>query len=308
MTAEPQAAVPTRLLATAEGKSAAAFTAKDWTALVAVALTWGASFLFIARSRESFHPLSIGLLRVAIGCSVLSAFPVARGRIDRVDRPRLWLLSITWMAVPMTMFPLAQAHISSAVAGMLNAGVPLMAAPIAAIMLRRPPGRHQIAGLTVGAAGVVAISLPSIDDGKASVGGLLMILLAVASYGLSSNISVPLTQKYGAATVQRRIQLQATVVLLPLGMYGFTQKFDPRPGPVLSLVTLAAFGTGAAFMVASWLMGRVGATRGSVIGYCIPVVAILLGWGVNGDSIVALHLVGIALVLTGAFLTSRSGR
>lgn len=309
VTVEPQAVPSTgRLLATSEGNSAAAFAPQDWAALAVVSLTWGASFLFIARSREAFHPLSIGLLRVVMGCAVLSVFPKAHRAIDAVDRRRMWLLAVAWMVVPMTMFPLAQAHISSSVAGMLNAGVPLVAAAVASAMLRRPPGRNQLAGLVVGGIGVVTISLPSIEDGRASIAGLLMILLALLGYGLSSNLSVPLSQKYGAAAVQLQIQRLAVVMLLPFGVFGFTRKFDPSTTAVLSMVALGALGTGAAFMVAGWLMSRVGATRGSVIGYCIPVVAIFLGWQINNDSIAVWHLLGTALVLTGAFLSSRSGR
>lgn len=309
VTVEPQAVTSTgRLLATSEGRRAAAFAPQDWVALVLVSLTWGASFLFIARSREAFHPLSIALLRVVMGCVVLSAFPQARRRIDPADRRRMWLLSIAWMVVPMAMFPLAQAHISSSVAGMLNAGVPLVAAAVASAMLRRPPGRNQLAGLAVGGLGVVAISLPSIESGRSSVAGLLMILLALLGYGMSSNLSVPLSQKYGAAAVQLQIQRLAVIMLLPLGAFGFTRKFDPNTTAVLSMIALGALGTGAAFMIAGWLMSRVGATRGTVIGYCIPVVAVFLGWSVNGDSVVAWHLVGTALVLAGAFLSSRSGR
>ncbi len=127
-------------------------------------------------------------------------------------------------------------------------------------------------------------------------------------YGISSNLGVPLTQKYGAPVVQRQIQLMAVAMIAPFGVYGITQKFDPNTTAVASMLALGALGTGAAFLITAWLMGNVGATRGSIIGYCIPVVAIFLGWSINGDAIVPLHIIGTALVLSGAFLSSRSGR
>ena len=66
-------------------------------------------------------------------------------------------------------------------------------------------------------------------------------------------------------------------------------------------------GTGVAFVAAGTLMGRVGATRGSIIAYLIPVVALVLGV-VLGRDVEPIALAGLALVLAGAWLTSRAGR
>jgi drug/metabolite transporter (DMT)-like permease len=54
------------------------------------------------------------------------------------------------------------------------------------------------------------------------------------------------------------------------------------------------------------LVGRVGATRGSVATYLIPVVAIALGVVFLDEVIEPISLLGTALVLAGAYLTSRA--
>jgi len=77
---------------------------------------------------------------------------------------------------------------------------------------------------------------------------------------------------------------------------------------VLSVVALGALGTGVAFIVATTLVGRVGATRGSVIAYLIPVVALVLGVVVRDEHVAALAIVGMGVVLAGAWITSRAGR
>jgi drug/metabolite transporter (DMT)-like permease len=71
------------------------------------------------------------------------------------------------------------------------------------------------------------------------------------------------------------------------------------------MVALGVFGTGLAFIAMAVLVGRAGATRGAVAIYFIPVVALILGVTVRGESVEPVSLAGVALILVGAILTSR---
>jgi drug/metabolite transporter (DMT)-like permease len=297
-----------RLPATAEGRSAAAFEPFDWALVAVTSAVWGASFLLIAEGLESLEPGLIAFGRLAFGFLALSLIPRARRtKIDPVDRPRLVVLGFVWLAVPMMLFPVAEQWLSSAVAGMLNGAVPLVAAAIASLFLRRLPGRNQIAGLLVGFLGVVAISLPSVQAGSRTALGVALVLLAVLSYGFAGNFVVPMQQRYGSLPVVWRAQLAGLVFTAPYALIGVPDSsFAWRP--VGAVMVLGALGTGLAFVAAGTLFGRVGATRGSVIGYLIPVVALVLGVLVRDENVAALAVGGLALVLGGAWLTSRAGR
>jgi drug/metabolite transporter (DMT)-like permease len=304
----PAVAGERRLPVTAEGRSAAAFEPFDWALIAVSSLVWGASFLLIAEGLESLEPGVVAFGRLAFGFLALGAIPRARRtRIDPADRPRIVMLGFVWLAVPMMLFPIAEQWVSSAVAGMLNGAVPLVAALIAALLLRRPPGRSQRAGLAVGFLGVVAISLPSLQGGSRTALGTSLILVAIISYGFAGNFVVPLQQRYGSLAVIWRAQLASLVFTAPFAIAGV-------PGsslewkPVLAVVVLGAFGTGLAFVSAGTLFGRVGATRGSVIGYVIPVVALALGVVFRDEHVAALAVAGMLLVLVGAWFTSRAGR
>ena len=297
-----------RLPATAEGRSAAAFEPFDWVLVAVTSAVWGASFLLIAEGLESLEPGLVAFGRLAFGFLALSLVPRARRtKIDPVDRPRLVVLGFVWLAVPMVLFPIAEQWLSSAVAGMLNGAVPLVAAVIASLFLRRMPGRNQIAGLLVGFIGVVVISLPSLQAGSRTALGVSLVLLAVLSYGFAGNFMVPLQQRYGSLPVVWRAQLAGLVFTAPYALIGVPDSsFAWRS--VGAVVVLGALGTGLAFVAAGTLFGRVGATRGSVIGYLIPVVALVLGVLVRDEDVAALAVSGLVLVLGGAWLTSRAGR
>ena len=157
-----------RLLSTSEGASAAAFAPLRLDAAPRRLGHLGRLVPAHRRGSRVAWPRARSTLgRVVFGWLALATLPGARrGRIDAEDRPRIALVGLLWMALPMTIFPIAEQWISSSVTGMLNGSMPLFAAAVAAIMLRRPPGRLQQAGIIVGFLGVVAISLPSMQGGS----------------------------------------------------------------------------------------------------------------------------------------------
>ncbi|MEX0836498.1 MAG: DMT family transporter, partial [Nitriliruptor sp.] len=227
------------------------------------------------------------------------------------DLPRIALLGVTWMGVPLILFPVAQQWIDSSVAGMLNAAVPLTTAVWAAALLRRWPNRRQATGLLLGFAGIVLISLPELptdaiatQGSGAAVLGVLLVLLAVVLYGLSANLAVPLQQRYGALPVLLRAQLAAMVVVVPFGLAtasGSTWSWTSAA----AMVPLGMLGTGLAFVLMTTLVGRVGGPRGSIAIYFTPIVAIALGVSLAGEELHPLAALGSVLVIGGGWITSR---
>ncbi len=294
-----------RILTTAEGTHNDAFTPLDWGLLCTAGGIWGASFLFIAIGLDAFSPALITTLRITFGFGTLALLPATRRTIPREDWPRLILLGITWVAIPLSMFPLAERHVSSAVTGMLNGATPLFTAFVATLMLGKLPPRQQLIGLAIGFVGVVLIGLASVGEESSSLGGIVLILIALCSYGLAYNISVPLQQRHGALPVIWRALAVGFVLTLPLGLAGLSSSsFAWRP--LLACMALGALGTGVAYVAMGTLTGRVGSTRASITTYVIPVVAIILGAVFRNDHIAPLAIAGTAVVLAGAWITGRS--
>jgi drug/metabolite transporter (DMT)-like permease len=297
-------APPRRLLETGRGSRTESFGATEWLLLASVALIWGSSFLFIDIGLEALRPGVIAVARVALGVVALALFPAARRPIGAEDRLRVAFLGVIWSGLPLILFPVAQQWIDSSVAGMLNGAVPLAGAAWAVLLLRRPLPRVQAVGLLVGFAGVLAISWPELQGSRATMLGTSLVVLAVLCYGLAVNLAVPLQQRHGALPVLLRAQLAALVLLLPFGLWGLRGS-DFAWGPVLAMLPLGILGTGLAFVLMTNLVGRVGGPRGAVATYFIPVVAIVLGVVVLGERVAPAAIAGTALVVAGAWLTSR---
>lgn len=293
-----------RLVETAEGQSLDAYGAGEWGLFAFTAVVWGSSFLWMDIGLDALAPGVITWLRIALGALALVLFPRARRPLPREDWPRVALLGVVWMGVPLTLFPIAQQWVDSALAGMLNAGVPLTSAVWATALLRRMPGRIQLMGLVVGFVGIVAISAPEIGGSGSTALGTSLVLTAMVLYGLATNVAVPLQQRHGALPVILRAQVVALVIVTPYAALGLGESTFAW-GPVLAMLPLGTLGTGLAFVAMTTLVGRVGSARGSISIYFTPLVAIILGVAFRGERVTAPALAGTVLVVAGAWLTSR---
>lgn len=295
------------ILANTAADNDGVFEPLDWARFVGVSLIWGASFLLIAEALEGLTPGVVTLGRVGLGAItliVIRAIRARSARIEPIDRPRVVLLSIVWVAVPFTLFPLAQEHINSAVTGLLNGATPVFAGVVSAIFLRKAPRGLQLLGITIGFGGMVLISLGSAAEGNTQALGVALVLGATVCYGFAVNIAPPLQAKYGAVVLMSEVLSFATLFVLPFGLLSIRgSEFSARP--VLAVVVLGAIGTGTAYWIMSSLVGRVGAIRASFITYLIPVISLGLGVAIRDDTVTALAIVGAALTIGGAFLASR---
>lgn len=281
-----------------------AFEPRDWGLFLSVSAIWGASFLFIDIALESFHPGFVTWLRVGLGAATLALLPHGPARFDDDDRRRILALSVVWVAVPFTLFPLAEQHINSAVTGILNGAMPIFAGLIGGIFFGRPSGRPQRLGLGVGFAGILVVSLAAGAGGSTAWTGVAMVLLATASYGLAVNIAGPVQQRHGSVAVMARTLAYATLWVTPFGLYGlFHSAF--AVAPTVANAVLGIVGTGLAFAIMATLVGRVGGPRASFITYLIPVVALILGATFRGDRVAPVALLGVVMVIGGAVLASR---
>jgi drug/metabolite transporter (DMT)-like permease len=172
----------------------------DWALLVVPGMIWGASFLFIAEGLEAVAPNGVTFARIAIGFLTLSLFPSARKPVARADWAGTAALGVLWLAFPLSMFPFAEQHVSSALTGMLNGATPLFVAAVASLLAHRLPERGVIAGLVVGFGGAVVMAIPALGGGNSAF-GVGLIMAALVSYGIALNIARPLQQRNGAVPV-----------------------------------------------------------------------------------------------------------
>lgn len=280
-------------------------TRTDWVLLTIPGIIWGASFFLIAEGLEVFPPQLITPMRIFFGFLALISFSASRTPVPKEALPRIALLGTLWMAIPLTMFPFAEQHVSSSVTGMLNGATPFFVAGVASIIAKKLPHAKQLWGLAIGFGGVVLIAVPTAQEGSNSASGVAMIFIALACYGVALNLSVGLQRQYGALPVIVRAQAVAFILTAPFGLISLPDASFSWSAFV-AMVALGVGGTGIAYYMAVTLAGKVGSTRTSVTTYIMPVVALFLGVLLRNEPIAVLSLIGCALALGGAYATNRS--
>ncbi len=276
-----------------------------WFLILAPGFIWGSSYLFIAEGLEAMRPEGITFVRTCIGFAVLSMFPGSRGPIRSGDRRLVVLLSVIWLAFPMSMFPFAEQRVSSALTGLLNSATPLFVAVVAAGQARRLPSVAVRRALGVGMLGALLIAAPSLSNGRSSAIGVAMIMAALCSYGFAINLARPLQQRNGALPVIWRAVGIAALATAPTGVRAAVEARWTLPA-ALAMLALGALGTGAANVMVATAAGTTSASRASAMGFVIPAVSLGLGVFVRHESVRPVSIAGGIVCVGGAFLLARA--
>ncbi len=291
-----------------------------------ICLIWGSSFLLIKLGIGAFEPMQVGAGRVLTG-GVTIALVVAATRTRLPRARRVWahlqVSSFFVCTLPFLLFPLGETRVSSALAGIGNATTPL--ATVVATLLLVPHerlSRRKLLAVLAGFVGVVVIAEPWQLTERPDPVGFAIIVAAASSYGLAwtyikrflhtadlGGLALPAAQVLTAA---------GQMVLVVLGWWLLNRDRVPLPwspvgsgsvaAAVLSVLALGAIGTGFAYVLQFDIYRAVGQQIGSTVTYVIPIVAVLLGVLLLGESLRPAQLVGFAIVLASAVVIGRPDR
>ncbi|MDQ1402950.1 MAG: hypothetical protein QOG03_1266, partial [Actinomycetota bacterium] len=250
--------------------------------LAALALVWGSSFLLIKVGLRGLTPSQLVLTRLVFGAGVLLVVVVAR-RLSLPTDWRMWghltVLAVTANVVPFVLFAWGEQHISSGLAGILNATTPLLTVIIAVVVL--PDERASFlraVGVAIGFAGVVLIIAPWHSGGAGSLAGELACLGAAACYGVAFTYTRRFVSGRGSPLALATGQLGAAAVLQ---IFVTLAAHEPSPHlttkVVAAAIALGAVNTGLAYLLYYSLIRDIGATSTAMVTYLMPIVAVGLG-------------------------------
>ncbi len=280
-------------------------TRRGWWLFAALCVIWGLPYLFIKVAVASVTPAALVFLRTTIG-SVLLLPLAARGEQIRALLPRwrpIALYTAIEVALPWLLLSDAERHISSSLAGLLVAAVPMVGVIVARLTgAREPIDRRRIVGLTVGLAGVGV--LLGLDVSASDWGAVGKMAVVVVCYAVGPLIIVRRLADLPSLPV-----VTASLMLCALGYapaaIGQLPSSMPSPRVVAAVAILGVVCTALAFLVFFHLIAEVGPIRATVVTYFNPAVAVALGVAVLGEPFTWATAAGFALILGGSFLATR---
>lgn len=280
---------------------------RAWIAFATVGLVWGIPYLLIKVAVEDgISPAFVAWARVVIAALVMLPIAWYTGALRGLRRrlPALLAFAIAEICLPFPLIAAGEQAVSSSLAAILIATVPLM---IAVLALRFDPGERvggaRLVGLFIGLAGVITLQGIDVSGRPDELLGAGMILVAALGYAIGPMIVKrhfatvsPIGPVVGALGLSVLLLTPAAALTAPSTM--------PSPNAIVALIILGVVCSALAFVAFFTLIAEAGPSRASIITYVNPAIAVVLGVTLLGERITPATLAGLLLILAGSWFST----
>src|SRR5215469_9047125 len=281
-------------------------------AWLTLCIVWSSTWLAIKIGLRDLPPVSFVAIRFLIAIIVLLAVSIGRARLLPLRRKDYAVLAITGVlmfAVNYTLLFWAELHVSSGLAAVLQATIPIFGMFFAHWMLPDEPLRLQkFAGAIIALGGVALICgrLLGFNGPLAFWGGLGIVFGAAnAAY---ANVLVKARAIQLAPAMLAAWQMIfgiAPLLVLGFAIDGNPARFHWTTMSVFCLLYLAVIGSALTFLLLYWLLPLLTVAQLQSISLITPPGAVMLGWLLGGETFPISSLLGTALVLVGVWMIFR---
>lgn len=275
---------------------------KVWTALGAVYVIWGSTYLAIAIAVETLPPLFAVSTRFILAGAIMALVVRARGGSLRVSRAALASCVLVGCLLPGANAVLffAERDVPTGLASLIIASVPLWVVVLRLAARERLP-TGAIIGVGVGFAGVALLLRPS---GGATALGIGLCVVSAVMWSLGSFLSarLPMPDDPFAATTYE--MLGGGIVMLPFGL-ATAGSLSPSWASIAAWIYLVTIGSVVGYTAYVWLLAHAPLGTVSTYAYVNPVVAIALGVAFRGEHLTGRILIGAAIVVASVAVVVR---
>ena len=273
----------------------------------AVALVWGIPYLFIKLAvEEGLSPGFVAWSRVAIAAALLLPLAWRLGALRgmRARLKPLLAFSLCEVAIPFPLIAAGEQRISSSLAAILIAALPLV---IAVLALRFDSAERvtglRLLGLLIGLAGVVVLLGIDVAGRAGELLGAAMVLLATVGYAAGSMIVKRRLSDVSPLGPVAAAMGISTLGLAPVALVSWPASV-PSGTALWSVAVLGVVCSALAFVLYFSLIAEIGPSRASVITYLNPAVAVVLGVALLDERLATSAIAGLLLILAGSWLST----
>jgi drug/metabolite transporter (DMT)-like permease len=282
-------------------------SARAWTGFAALSLLWGVPYLFIKVAVDGgMSPAFVAWVRVVLAAVILLALAGRAGVLPTVRGHWRWLAiyGVIEIAIPFPLIAAGEQHVSSSLAAILIAAVPLFVALLAIRFdhAERATG-SRLAGLLIGLTGVVVLMGIDVAGKRDEMLGAAAILVAALGYAAAPMV---LKRKFGH--LDSRAAMGTSLAIAAVALTPFAALAPPEAMPdadvLASLAVLGIACTALALVVLTALIVEIGPGRALVITYINPVIAVALGVVILDEHLGPGSVIGLLLILAGSWLST----
>lgn len=283
---------------------------RAWFLFILVGFLWGIPYLFIKIAVDpdnGFSPAAVVCLRTAIGAAILIPLAMRQGQLGAAIRGIKYVApyALLEMIGPWILIGTAEQKISSGLAGLLIASVPIWATIFASMRGDKTVWHHKrLMGIVVGFIGLIAVvGFESIAGGSDAL-SIAMVLVAAIGYSYAVMMVQGALPHVSGIAINAVAMAITAIFYLPLTIIQWPTH-EISSSAINAIIGLGVLSTGAAFVAFFALAAMIGVARGSLVTYLNTAFAVVLGVIILDEPFTTGMALGLPLVLIGSYFASR---
>ncbi len=281
----------------------------NWGLFMILTLIWGSSFILMKEGLEKLTAYQVAAMRIFSSGIVL--LPIGLRQFRHVSKEKMTYIVLSALIgsfIPAFLFCIAEEHINSSLAGIVNALSPLFAILIGILFFQMKTTPQKMGAVLIGFVGLCLLFIQrdgfKIDN---QMSYSLLIVIATVCYGWNGNLLVRHLGSVGSVNIAAIafpiLAIPALIILVFSGYFQASWTDTAFLKASLASVVLGVVGTAIAQILFYMLLKRTGVLFSSLVTYTIPFVAIL--WGVwYGETITMMQIACLVLILSGVYFVN----
>ncbi|EAQ39884.1 EamA family transporter [Dokdonia sp. MED134] len=279
-----------------------------WIYLFVLSIIWGSSFILIKKGLVGLDPLQLGALRILFSATVLLLFGwKSLKKIKKSDWKWIGITGILGTGLPVFLFAFAETEIDSAVVGILNSSVPLLAFIFGILLFGAQFIQRQFIGVLLGLVGAGALIYigAQINEGQ-NYWYASLVIIAASFYALNVNIIKRHLQEVPAIAIAAGnfvfLIIPAAIILAISGFFDLPVTTDATLQQSIGyIVILSIFGTALAKVMFNKLVQMSNPVFASSVTYLMPIISVM--WGLlDGEAFTMLQFIATLIILVGVYI------
>ncbi|MFT5436464.1 MAG: drug/metabolite transporter (DMT)-like permease [Ulvibacter sp.] len=286
------------------------FYQSKWFYLILLSIIWGSSFILIKKGLVGLTDYQVGASRIVLTSIFL--FSIGFKSVKQIKKKHwVWIALSGFVSsfFPPFLFAMAQKHIDSSIASILNSFTPLATVIIGVVLFKIFSSKRQIWGVFIGLIGTVFLILAGSDlNQNQNSWYSLLIIIATLGYAVNVNIIKRYLSDISALAVTTGnfifVFLPALVILYFSGFFETVFDSEEMQISLGYVAILSLFGTAFAKVVFNKLVQIASPVFASSVTYTMPIVAV--AWGlIDGEAFNFWQVIAAVIILLGVYLANR---
>ena len=275
---------------------------------------WSFSFIWFKEANKTFLPITIVFIRLTLSVVLLTTYLIITRnfmKIRKEDRKLFLMLALFEPFIYFLGESYGLTYVSATVCSVLIATIPVFATIGAWLLFKERLKVINYAGIILSFIGVLIFILNSDGTLSFNIKGLGLLMIAVLS-AVGYNLTLSrLVGYYSPVYIVNVQNIIGAILFLPLFLIFDLKSLINTPftfAMVIPILELAIFASCGAFILFAYSVKNMGITKANVFSNSIPVFTALFSFLLFGEKLTIQNIAGMAIVITGLFLSQMNGR